>query len=145
MGFNTASGIFADESARKAVFASLDRASLKEKFDVIKNTASTPVNPAAYFYSQEVEPGSFDVVGEFLENNGWKMGKSGVYEKDGKSFSFTIAVNGEDSVRVGMANFFSQSLLNYGISADVEIMSYSDYKERLTTGNFDAFMGGCRI
>ena len=28
---------------------------------------------------------------------------------------------------------------------DVEILSYEEYKERLTKGDYDAFMGGCSI
>ena len=145
MGFNSSGNLFSDESARSAVFSLCDRTSLAEKFDVIKTPASTPVNPNAYFYSPEIEENDFGTAIEILERNGWKMGKSGVYEKDGKSFSFTILVNEDDSDRVGIANYLSHSFLSQGISADVEAVSYAEYKERLTTGNYDAFMGGCTI
>ena len=145
LGFNSAGNLFSDEAARRAIFVLCDRASLQEKFDVIKAPVSTPINPAAYFYSAEIEENDFGTASEILERNGWAMGRNGVYEKEGRGFSFTILVNSEDSDRLGIANYLSHSFLSYGISADVEAVSYAEYKERLTSGNYDAFIGGCAI
>ena len=145
LGFNSAGNLFSEESARRAIFAACRKASLADEFEEVETAASTPVNPAAYFYAFETDETDIGEVSDILTRDGWKMGGAGVYEKDGKSLKFNIIVNEDDSVRVGIANFLSHWLLNYGISADVEILSYSSYKERLTSGNYDAFIGGCTI
>ena len=145
LGFNSAKGLFADDSARQAIFSACDKVALEKEFREVKTTASTPVNPAAFFYSEEIDEVTVGDVTEILTRNGWHPGGTGVYEKDGKSFSFTIIVNGDDSVRVGIANYLSHCFLSYGISADVEILSYQKYKDRLTAGDYDAFVGGCTI
>lgn len=145
MGFNSAGNLFSDESARRAVYAACRKASLADEFSEVETIALTPVNPAAYFYTFEAEEADTGEVSDILTRNGWKMSGTGVFEKDGKSLKFSIIVNGDDSLRVGIANYLSHWLLNYGIFADVEILSYSNYKERLTSGNYDAFMGGCTI
>ncbi|MDO5478541.1 MAG: ABC transporter substrate-binding protein, partial [Clostridia bacterium] len=146
LGFNSSSDkLFYDESARRAIFAACRKVSIADEFNEVETVASTPVNPAAYFYAFETEDAEMEEVSDILTRNGWRMGGVGVYEKDGKSLKFSIIVNEDDSVRVGIANFLSHWLLNYGIFADVEILSYSKYKERLTSGDYDAFVGGCTI
>jgi peptide/nickel transport system substrate-binding protein len=145
LGFNSGGNLFSDESARRAIFAACKKVSLAEEFGEVEAVSSTPINPAAYFYAFETEEAETGEVADILTRNGWKMNGTGVYEKEGKTLKFTIIVNEDDSVRVGIANFLSHWLLNYGIYADVEILSYSRYKERLTSGDYDAFMGGCTI
>ncbi len=145
LGFNSAKGIFSDVSARKAVFAACDRDAIKKEFEEIKTLAAIPFNPGVYFYTEELDSIEKGKIHEILERNGWAMGGNGVYEKDGNDFSFSILVNKDNSERVGIANFLSHMLLGYGISADVEVLAYDDYKNRLMSGEYDAFMGGCSI
>lgn len=145
LGFNSSKGIFTDEAARRAVSTAVDRQALKGEFGEIENLASTPINPKAAFYTKEVESVSNETPREILERNGWVVGGSGVYEKDGRSLSFSIIVNEDDPDRVKIANFLSHSFLSHGISVSVQSLSYDSYKERLKNGDFEAFVGGCAI
>ncbi len=145
LGFYCETGVFTDEAARRAVSSGVDRTALSEEFEKMEILASTPINPKASFYSEEVETVSTDRPTDILERNGWRIGSGGVYEKNGRSLSFSIIVNEEDSERVASANFLSHALLSHGISASVQSLPYNTYKERLKNGEFEAFMGGCAI
>ncbi len=145
LGFNSTNGVFTDEAARRAVASAVDRGAIKDEFKNIETVASTPINPKASFYTEEVETVTFDKAADVLERNGWRIGDGGVYEKNGRSLSFSIIVNEDDSERVAVANFLSHALLSHGISASLQPLSYDTYKERLKNGEFEAFMGGCTI
>ncbi len=145
IGFNSGRGIFSDDSARKAIFAVCDREEPAKTVDEINTSALLPVNPLAYFCPERIAETDFGKTHEILERNGWTMGGNGVYVKGENEFSFSILVNSDNAERVGIANYLSHTLLAYGISADVEVLSYEEYKDRLTKGEYDAFMGGCTI
>lgn len=73
---------------------------------------------------------------ELLENAGWKLGKDGIYAKNGKKLSFTINCKAGDQVRADMANICAQQFKAVGVEMKVAIPSKIDWD------NQDAFLVG---
>lgn len=144
LGFNSASGIFAFEEARRAVYEAMGRMKLSYASETINKISLTPLNPDAWFLDGEAEHEGEDPK-EILSRNSWQIGSAGVYEKNGQPFEFKILVNDEDSERIALAKFISGALIEYGISCDVTALPYEQYATAVTSGEFDAFIGGVAI
>lgn len=66
-------------------------------------------------------------------------------EDAGKKISLTVLVNRENTFRVSTAELICEQLRSVGINASVIKTSYSDYKARLSSGNFQLYVGEVRI
>ncbi len=66
-------------------------------------------------------------------------------EDVGKKISLTVLVNEENAFKVRAAELVCEQLKTVGISASVIKTSYSDYKARLNSGNFQLYVGEVRI
>lgn len=144
LGFNAAGALFSEDSARRAVYEAIGKMKFSDSPEKVSGQSLTPLNPDAWFMS-DVQAAEGEDPKDILERNLWKMGSSGVYEKNGKSFSFKIIVNSDASERIALAKFISGALIEHGISADAEVLEYEEYKRRITEGEFDAFLGGAAI
>lgn len=71
-----------------------------------------------------------------LEKAGWKLGKDGIYEKNGRKLSFTVNCKEGDQVRVDMANICAQQFKAIGVEMKVAIQPKIDWE------NQDAFLVG---
>lgn len=144
LGFNSASGIFTFEEARRAVYEAVGKMKLSDGAEKINKTSLIPINPDAWFLEPEPAYEGEDPK-EILSRNSWQIGSAGVYEKNGQPFEFKILVNEEDSERLALAKFLSGALIEYGISCDVKALSYEQYASAVASGDFDAFIGGTAI
>ncbi len=66
-------------------------------------------------------------------------------EDAGKKISLTVLVNSENAFRVSAAELICEQLKSVGINATVIKTNYSDYKARLSSGNFQLYVGEVRI
>lgn len=143
LGFNCASGVFASYEARRAVYEAVGSIKLLDALEKAQTASLTPINPNAWFYSaEEAEREDPKMI---LERNGWTMGASGVYQKDGVPLKFKILVNSDASERLAIAKFICGALIEYGVSADVLAVDYEEYARKIAEGEFDAFIGGTAI
>lgn len=62
-----------------------------------------------------------------LEEAGWQKNSDGIYEKDGKTLSFTINCAQGDQVRIDMANICAQNLNDIGADVKVEVPAEVDW------------------
>lgn len=143
LGFNSQSEVFCNDEVRRAVYEAIGKTDFLSTFEKISKMSLTPINPDAWFYSQSELKG--DEPKAILERNGWSMGASGAYEKNGQLLKFKILVNAESSERTALAKFISGVLIEYGISADVLTLDYEEYSEKIASGEYDAFIGGTAI
>ena len=67
---------------------------------------------------------------EEIEKLGWKVGKDGIYEKDGQKLSFEIVCFEGDQVRIDMANICSQQFKQIGVDAKVVVKSDIDWDKQ---------------
>lgn len=55
--------------------------------------------------------------------------------------SFTLIVNKDNKYRVAAAYSIADSLSECGFYINVQALSFADYKERITSGNYDMYLG----
>ena len=67
---------------------------------------------------------------QILEKAGWKAGKDGIREKNGRKLSFTITVKEGDQVRADLASVVSQQLKKVGILCKSQIASEIDWENQ---------------
>ena len=73
---------------------------------------------------------------KIIEENGWKKGDDGIYEKNGKKLGFTINCKEGDQVRADLASIACQNLKDVGVDAKYEVKSEIDWE------NQEAFLIG---
>lgn len=144
LGLNVATELFSQVEARRALYEAIGKMKLSEATEKAECTSLTPINPNAWFASEKSQKEGDDPR-SILERNSWVMGSAGIYEKNGISFSFKILVNEDASDRIAIARYISGALIKYGISADVTVLPYEEYAEKIASGEYDAFVGGCAI
>lgn len=68
-----------------------------------------------------------DEAKRIIEENGWTLNGDGIYEKDGKTLSFTINCKEGDQVRADLAAIACQNLNDIGVDAKYEVKSEIDW------------------
>ena len=99
--------------------------------------AYSPLQMGPY-NNPDIEKYEFDPekAKQLLEENGWKMGDDGYYEKDGEQLAFTISNGQADQVRIDMSNICAQNLQDIGVNCKVEVTAETDW------ANQDAYLIG---
>ncbi len=72
---------------------------------------------------------------KMLEDAGWRIGKSGMLEKDGQFFNFEILVDSKMFER--WINPMISNLKKLGIQANLRIVDAAQYQNRINTFDFD--------
>ena len=90
------------------------------------------------FNDKNIKQESYDPkkAQKIIEDNGWKKNDDGIYEKDGKTFTFTINCKEGDQVRADLAAVACQQLKDIGVDAKYEVKSEIDWE------NQEAFLIG---
>lgn len=76
---------------------------------------------------------------QILADAGWKVGKSGLLEKDGKPLKFEILINSDMFQR--WINPFIQNLKKLGIEATLRLVDTAQYQNRTDSFDFDMTVG----
>lgn len=153
-GFNCKDPLFTDPEIRKALTMAVD---LDAAVDAIfKNSAGVKLAVRAYGPIPLELPGadetlwkenavSYDPEGakKILESKGWKTGADGIYEKDGKKFSFTIKTPNNDNNRVKLGTIISTQLKQIGIDCVAQPTEWATMLTDIKAGETQMFvMGG---
>lgn len=64
---------------------------------------------------------------QLLQDDGWKKGKDGYFEKDGTPLKFVISAMSDDKVRVDMAKMCAAQLQKIGVNASAEAKPSLDW------------------
>lgn len=153
-GFNCKDPLFTDPEIRKALTMAVD---LDAAVDAIfKNSAGVKLAVRAYGPIPLELPGadetlwkenavSYDPEGakKILESKGWKTGADGIYEKDGKKFSFTIKTPNNDNNRAKLGTIISTQLKQIGIDCVAQPTEWATMLTDIKAGETQMFvMGG---
>ena len=153
-GFNCKDPLFTDPEIRKALTMAVD---LDAAVDAIfKNSAGVKLAVRAYGPIPLELPGAdetlwkenavaYDPEGakKILESKGWKTGADGIYEKDGKKFSFTIKTPNNDNNRVKLGTIISTQLKQIGIDCVAQPTEWATMLTDIKAGETQMFvMGG---
>ncbi|MBQ9180440.1 MAG: ABC transporter substrate-binding protein [Firmicutes bacterium] len=87
---------------------------------------------AGEYVNEDMEKFSYDPdkAQKLLEEAGWKKNSDGIYEKDGKTLSFTIYAMEDDQVRVDMAKVCAKNLKDIGVDAKAEAKAELDWENQ---------------
>ena len=139
---------FQDKRIRQAMMYALDRASMaKAIYFGYAAIANSAIPPLSWAYNKDATPKyNFDKAkaGSLLDAAGWKMGASGVREKDGKPFKIQMMTNAGNKVRENLLLALQQAWKDVGIEATP---NYVDFNKVLVPAlldnrNFDLAMSG---
>lgn len=150
IGFNFNRSLFQEKAIRQAVAYAFPKENLLNSAYLQYGTlANTPVNPKSWLYEENVAPYNYDpaMAATVLKNNGWTdENGDGILEKPTALGTVTlqaaILVNEENSVRKQIASKLCEELRAIGFAAELDILPYEQYQEKLVSGNFDMVVGG---
>lgn len=139
---NTTKGIFKDEAVRKALALSLDRDGLKEATDGLVEPCYSIITDTMQNFSQEAKDyfqknlaNDPEQAKQLLEDAGWKVGKDGYREKDGKTLEFTwYAWTDQTTLPETMAEQFKQ----VGFKMNIETIDWNYVYENISADKYDA-------
>lgn len=167
IGLNCRNPIFASNTVRSAISSAIDRSEvIEDGYGANATAANLPMHPLSLSYSPSIALTDFNAAGarEALFYDGWIEDSGGILAKefvnytttdeDGdevrESFSdlrlkFGLLVNSENARRCAAANIIAACLANSGIDVTVEELPFEDYSARISSGDFDAYLGGAEI
>lgn len=130
--FNNSDGLGADKNVRHAIAHALDYAKFKEYFgSELSSTPNKSFVTSAHKGYKDTEKLSTDLEkgAEYMEKAGYtKVG--GSWQKDGKTASLTLTVNGGNVTHVGYAEFVKTQLDNFGISVNLDVVDKAHFNEK---------------
>lgn len=145
LGFNHKNSLLKNDEVRKAVFLALDKEEIfKSAVMDFGTAASFPINSEWVFCPEEKGKGA-DQKGarELLEKNDWKL-LSGVYKKSGRrgqSLKFGILVCSDSYKAQQIAKATAETLVKFGIQAEVKKVDYEKYCDMINKKSYDMFIG----
>jgi peptide/nickel transport system substrate-binding protein len=140
---NLRNDLFKDKNVRQAITHAIDREMIvKEILEGYGEVAHVPESPLSWAYNPNVPKFEYDPekAKQMLADAGWKPGKDGILEKDGKRFSFELKTNKGSKVREDIAIILQEQLKEVGIEAKPKMVEFNSFVADLRPGvwNFDA-------
>lgn len=145
--YNTASPYFDDVRVRQAVSYAINRDALIA--GIYKGLAAPAYGsyyPSMWCYTtQGVTKYNYDLnkAKQLLDQAGWKVGKNGIRQKNGKEFSFVLLTNKGNAIREKLIVVIQSQLKLLGIKVEPRIVEWNTFLTKYVyTKKFDAYMGG---
>ena len=129
IGYNLRHPLFRDKRVRKALCYAIDKKEVVEGALLGQGIpAYGPYKPGTWFYNPAIEkscPYSPEKALELLKEAGFKRGKDGVLEKDGRPFEFTLLTNQGNFVRLLTAQIIQRQLSKIGIKMKIRVLEWT--------------------
>ncbi len=100
------------------------------------------------YYNKKVKPLPYDPEGalKLLAEAGWRRGKDGWLEKDGKKLQFTLITNSGNDLRKAILAIAQDSWKQIGVNVTTDILEWSVFIEnRVDKHDFDALILGWQM
>lgn len=101
---------------------------------------TSPIVPLLWAYEPAITPIRYDAKGAraALEEMGWRdTNGDGILDREGKPFEFELLVNDAQN-RVDIATMIQAQLKKIGVKANVRVMEYGAYIDRILAMDYDA-------
>lgn len=133
----------ADPAARRAMNLGVDRAAIVS--GVLAGAGEPASTPYSSVYGAAYEPAAQIAVdaggaARVLDEAGWRAGPDGVRTRDGRTASFPLLYNAQDTVRRDLAVAFAAAMKPLGIAVTPQGSSWDDIEKR--TGDAAILLGG---
>lgn len=149
MGLNMNKPIFQSAAVRNALVYALNREEIVRLYYLDHAVVTdTPISPASYLYNKNLVNKVYDKekARYLLTQEGYELDhETGYMTKNGVPFTFTVMVNKENTDRTKVVKEMQKMYLDVGIKMNIEEVDKTTYLSRLTTKQFDAFLGGWQI
>jgi len=147
MGYNLNNELFRDIRVRRAINYAVDKKALVETvLQGLGSEATGPFPPNSWAYNPSVKDAGYDPgkAKELLREAGWELSPaSGLLEKNGISFSFTLMTNQGNSTRKLTCEIIQSQLKKIGIDVRVRIQEWSSFiHQYVDKRQFDAIVLG---
>lgn len=141
---------FADSLVRKAIAYAVDREMIVgEYLGGYGKTAVIPIAPIFKSVSDsslKAFPYSPKIAKEILSRAGWRdTDNDGLLDKNGKKFTFSLALQGSNKLRNEIASIIKDNLKQIGIEVKIETYESSVFVEKMFARKFDAFLSGWSV
>ncbi|HEY3426617.1 MAG TPA: peptide ABC transporter substrate-binding protein [Negativicutes bacterium] len=125
LDFNLDNALFQDKRVRQAIALGIDRQAMIDT--VLKSIASPAVgdqSPLSWAYNTGLQPAGRDiaVARELLVQAGWQQGTNGIFSKDGRQLTFSLAVPSGNKMRELIAQNIVQQLKEVGIGVEIRLL-----------------------
>ncbi len=147
VGFNHQNQVLTLPEVRSAISYALDRTKIIEETVMGYATAVTmPIHPGWFVWGKGIPETkqNKDAVVKVLADSQWEL-LDGVYKKtveDKKlTTDFKILYNEENYTREVIATLIKKQLEEQGFAITLEKVSFEDYQSRLSSGDYDMFIG----
>lgn len=127
LGYNLLDPLFSDKRVRQAITHSINKKDIIDGVLLGYGTPCTgPFPPESWAYNPAVKDLEYDPekARMLFSQAGWKMGKSGLLEKDGKPFSFTVFVNQGNEARLKTAQIIKENLKKVGVDMKIRVLEW---------------------
>lgn len=150
LGYNLEHPFFRDVRVRRAITCGIDRKSIVDAILLGEGVTTVgPYKPGSWVYNAAIQEHPYDPVlaESLLREAGWEKNPgTGMLEKDGVPFRFTILTNQGNTQRINVAIIIQSMLKALGIEVRVRTVEWSAFlREFVNKGNFDAVILGWNI
>lgn len=121
--FNLDNPILADVNVRKALIHAIDRDRLTQAlFEGKQKKALSNIHPRDVYFTEDLVKYDYSVEKSkaLLETAGWKLGASGIYEKDGKKLALSIMTTAQNKTRELVEVFIQSELKKIGVELAIQ-------------------------
>ena len=130
----------AEKNVRLAISYALNREEIAEKLTSgIDQPAYTLFSKNIQYCDVDLEKHEYNVdkAKSLLEEAGYTMGSSGIYEKDGQSLKLDIAFRGSNATNKTTCEYIQSNLKDIGIELELVPCESSEYSSIIKTGEHD--------
>ena len=127
LGYNLLNPLFSDMRVRQAIAHAINKKEIIAGVLLGYGTPCTgPFPPESWAYNPTVKDYDYSPAKalELLAEAGWKMNSSGLLEKDGRTFSFTVLVNQGNDERIKTAEILKEQLKRVGIEIKIKVLEW---------------------
>jgi len=146
LGFRLSHPFFKDPRVRQAIAYATDKKALIDGVLLgLGQEATGPYKPGTWAYNPNVRKYPHDPAKAkaLLVEAGWKPGKDGTLEKDGRRFEFTVITNAGNEARAKTAAILQQNLAEAGIKMEIRTVEWAAFiNEFIDKRKFDAVILG---
>lgn len=127
LGYNLLDTRFADKRVRKAITYAINKKEIISGVLLGYGTPCTgPFPPESWAFNKNVKDYEYspEKAKKLLEDAGWKMGKNGLLEKNGRPFRFTVLINQGNEARIKTAQIIKENLKRIGIDMNIKVLEW---------------------
>lgn len=143
---NTTNEILRDKEVRKALQHGTNREAISEGiFYGYEKAADTLYAKTVPYCDVDLKPYEYDVqkAADMLEQAGWKSGKDGIREKDGKRMTLDLLYNSDSVTEKTISEYMQSEYRKLGIELTIHGEEEQSYRDKMKAGDFAMIFNIC--